>query len=193
MDDETGGHLVAAHLWEKGHRRIGIVYDTSYLPKRQRRDGAAAELVARGAPPRPEWVVAYEGPAPTGRAGAELDAFFARAGDRPTAFICTSDEEAMELYKAAERAGLKIPRDLSVVSFDNAHLAELPGIDLTSVDHPGQHMGELATQLLIDRILSPGIVSQTVSLIAPRLIERGSVQTVVSVHADASSPVGGSS
>ncbi len=191
LDDEAGGHLVASHLWAKGHRRIAILYDRSYLPKRRRRDGAVSELAARGAEPRPEWLIAYEGPAPAGRALAGMEAFFARDGDSPTAFICTSDEEAMELYKAAERAGRKIPRDISVISFDNAHLADLPGIDLTSVDHPGQHMGELATQLLIDRILNPGIVSRTVSLIAPRLMERGSVQTISS-HADASSLTGGS-
>jgi GntR family transcriptional regulator of arabinose operon len=183
MDDTAGGRLAAAHLLEKGHRGVGILYDRSYLPKRLRCDGAVAELASRGAEPRPEWMIGYDGPAPSGRALAAMDAFFARDGERPTAFICTSDEEAMELFKAAERHGLGIPRDLSVASFDNAQLAELPGIALTSVDHPGQHMGELATQLLLDRILNPGIASRTVSLIAPRLVERGSVKTI-SARAD---------
>ena len=81
----------------------------------------------------------------------------------------------MELYKAAESRGLRIPADLSVISFDNSSLAELPGISLTSVNHPGQYMGELATQVLLERILNPGIASQTTSLIAPALVERGSV------------------
>jgi len=190
MDDLAAGRLVAAHLAEKGHRRIGVLYDRSYFPKRLRSEGAVTELAARGVEPRPEWVVGYDGPAPAGRALAAMDAFFARDGEQPSAFICTSDEEAMELYKAAERHGLRIPRDLSVASFDNAQLAELPGIALTSIDHPGQHMGELAMQLLLDRILNPGIGSRTVSLIAPRLVERGSVKTV-SEHADASSQRGG--
>jgi GntR family transcriptional regulator of arabinose operon len=190
MDDTAGGRLVARHLWEKGHRAIGIVADQAYRPKRLRRDGAAAALAELGAAPRGEWMIGYEGPGPAGRAFAALDAFFARGGERPTAFICTSDEEAMELFKAAERHGLKIPRDLSVISFDNAEIAELPGISLSSVDHPGVYMGELATQLLIERILNPGIASQTVSLIAPRLVERDSVQTI-SVRADASQSRGG--
>jgi len=191
MDDLAAGRLVAAHLVEKGHRRIGILYDRSYFPKRLRREGAAAEFAARGAEQRPEWTVGYDGPAPAGRALAAMDAFFRSPDERPTAFICTSDEEAMELYKAAERHGLRIPGDLSVASFDNAQFAELPGIDLTSVDHPGQHMGELATQLLIDRILNPAVSSRTVSMIAPRLVERGSVKNV-SDHADTSPMRGGS-
>jgi len=191
MDDLAAGRLVAAHLAGKGHRRIGILYDRTYFPKRLRREGAEAELAARGAAHHAEWVIGYDGPAPAGRALAAMDAFFGRPGERPTAFICTSDEEAMELYKAAERHGIKIPEDLSVASFDNAQLAELPGIDLTSVDHPGQHMGELATQLLIDRILTPGVASRTVSMIAPRLMERGSVKNV-SDDAETSSIRGGS-
>ena len=91
----------------------------------------------------------------------------------------------MELFKAAERHGQKIPRDLSVISFDNAQIAELPGISLSSVDHPGVYMGELATQLLIERILNPGIASQTVSLIAPRLVERDSVAAAIQAPAGA--------
>lgn len=177
MDDAAGGRLVAAHLWEKGHRRIGILHDRSYLPKRLRRDGALAELTARGAEPRPEWVLGYEGPAPAGRALTVMDGFFARTEERPTAFICSSDEESMELYKAAESHGIRIPHDVSVISFDNSSLAELPGISLTSVDHPGQYMGELATQLLLEKSLNPGIACQTTSLITPRLVERGSVRT----------------
>ena len=81
----------------------------------------------------------------------------------------------MELYKAADTRGSRIPEDLSVISFDNSSLADLPGISLTSVDHPGQYMGELAVQILLERLLNPGVGSTTMSLIAPRLVERGSV------------------
>jgi len=190
MDDEAGGRLVAGHLWAKGHRKIGIVYDRAYRPKRLRRDGAVAALAALGARPREEWVLGYEGPGPAGRAFAAIDSFFARNGERPSAFICTSDEESMELFKAAERHGARIPSELSVVSFDNAQVAELPGISLSSVDHPGQYMGELAAQLLLERILNPGIASQTTSLVAPRLVERGSVRTI-SESADLESSGGG--
>jgi DNA-binding LacI/PurR family transcriptional regulator len=39
-------------------------------------------------------------------------------------------------------------------------------------------MGELATQLLLEKVLNPGVACQTVSLISPRLVERGSVRTI---------------
>lgn len=175
MDDTAGGRLVAAHLWEKGHRDIGILSDSGYLPKRLRKEGALALLSESGAAPQPQWILDFQGPVSAGRAAAALAGLFNSGSPLPTAFICTSDEEAMELYKAAEVHGVRIPKDLSVISFDNSSLAELPGIALTSVNHPGQYMGELATQVLLERILNPGIASQTTSLIAPALVERGSV------------------
>ena len=175
MDDRAAGRLVAAHLWDKGHRRIAVAYGGGYLPKELRRQGAAELLAERGQEVPPEWLIRCEQPVSSGKAFATLEAFLGIGTALPTALICTSDEEAVELYKAAESRGLRIPADLSVISFDNSSLAELPGIALTSVNHPGQYMGELATQVLLERILNPGIASQTTSLIAPALVERGSV------------------
>jgi GntR family transcriptional regulator of arabinose operon len=178
LDDAAGGRLVASHLWDKGHRRIGIVLDGGYLPKKVRREGAARFLSERGSQVPDDLVIPYEGPIHSGNLLRLLDGFLSRGGDLPSAFICTSDEEAMELYKAAEAHGVKIPGDMSVISFDNSSLAALPGISLTSVDHPGEYMGELATQLLLERIRNPGVACRTTSLIEPRLVERGSVRTI---------------
>ena len=178
MDDRAAGRLVAAHLWAKGHRDIGILCDCGYLPKKLRREGAEGWLAEAGATARASWRVSFEGPIHSGGAARALEAFFDSSGPKPTAFIATSDEEAIELYKAAERHKVKIPDELSVASFDNSSLAELPGISLTSVDHPGHYMGELATQLLLERVLNPGVASCTDSLVAPRLVERGSVKEI---------------
>jgi len=188
LDDRAGGGLVASYLWKKGHRRIGILFDRSYLPKRLRRDGAVDTLVSLGAEVRESWVLGYEGPGPTRRAFDAMSAFFGRGGERPTAMICSSDEEAVELLKAAELHGVRVPAELSVISFDNSHLADLPGISLTSVDHPGEYMGELATRLLLERIQNPGIPNQTTSLVKPRLVERSSVVDLSSGPAAAAGP-----
>ena len=183
MNDREGGRMAASHLWSKGHRRIAILHEGRYLPKTLRKDGALSYLAEAGAPVREDWVLSHDGPVSSAHARRLLDDFLGRPGEVPSAFICTSDEEAMELYKAAESHGIRIPHDVSVISFDNSSLADLPGISLTSVDHPGQYMGELATQVLLEKILNPGISCQTTSLIAPRLVERSSVRTI-STRAD---------
>ncbi len=178
LDDQAGGRLVAAHLWEKGHREIAILSDRGYLPKRLRVEGALEYLAEQGVRPGPERLLGYVGPVAGGGAQRELERFFASGQPLPTAFICTSDEEAVELFRAAQARGLRIPQDLSVISFDNSSLADLPGLSLTSVDHPGQYMGELAVQLLLDRLLNPTVAVRTTSFIAPRLVERSSVAEI---------------
>ena len=179
LDDHAGGRLVASHLLEKGHREIAVLYDRGYLPKRRRMEGAVERLAEAGARPGAQRLIGYDGPVSSGRALRGARGLLRRGGAAPpTAFICTSDEEAVELYRAAENRGLQIPRDLSVISFDNSSLADLPGVSLTSVDHPGQYMGELAVQLLLDRLLNPAAACRTTSLIAPRLVQRRSVAEI---------------
>jgi GntR family transcriptional regulator of arabinose operon len=180
MDDRQGGRLAAEYLYDRGHRRIGILADKSYYPKTIRKQGALSVLAERGVAVAPEWVLDFEGPVSSGRAFEVVDAYFSQARDLPTAFICTSDEESMEIYKAAEKRGLGIPADISVVSFDNSNLAELPGISLTSVNHPGQYMGELAARILLEKIIYPEVACRTTSLIQPRLVERSSVAEIES-------------
>jgi GntR family transcriptional regulator of arabinose operon len=178
LDDFAGGRMAAAYLYDRGHRRIGVLSDRSYYPKTVRREGALSLLAERGAAVVPERLLEYEGPVSSGHAFAVLDAYFSQARDLPTAFICTSDEESIELYRVAEKRDLRIPEDISVVSFDNSSLAELPGIALTSVEHPGQYMGELAATILLERIVNPEVDCRTTSLIQPRLVERGSVAEI---------------
>jgi GntR family transcriptional regulator of arabinose operon len=175
LDDLAGGRLAASHLWAMGHRRIGVLSDRAYQPKINRKSGALRFLEAAGAPVAAEWQLDFEGPVSSGRTFEAIDSFLARGTDRPTAFVCTSDEEAVELLKAAGGRGLRVPEDFSIVSFDNSELAVLPGISLTSIDHPGQYMGELATRILLEEVLNPKVSSHTTSLIQPRLVERGSV------------------
>ncbi len=180
MDDRAGGRLVAAYLWDRGHRRIGIVSDhpAGYYPKRMRVEGARALLEERGAAIPERWLLESAGPVLSGETLRVLSAFFERERDLPSAFICTSDEEAIELYKAAEKHGVRIPQDLSVIGFDNSPVAVLPGISLTSVDHAGQYMGELATRILLERIMNPSVNCDTTSVIQPSLVERASVATI---------------
>jgi GntR family transcriptional regulator of arabinose operon len=178
LDDHAGGRLAAAHLWEKGHRRIGVISATTYQPKMDRKEGALSFLRQMGARIPEQWLLGYAGPAFSLRIDEIIDSFFTREKELPTALICTSDEESIELYKMIEKHGLKIPKDISVVSFDNSSLAVLPGISLTSIDHPGQYMGELATKILLEKIMNPKVSCHTTSLIEPRLVERDSVAQI---------------
>jgi len=182
LDDRLGGREAVSFLWEKGHRRIGLFYQEDYYVKVLRKQGVEEFLREKGAPIRREWLVAFKGQGPTGEAPEAAERFFAAAHELPTAFVCSNDEDALHLMRAAERHRLKIPDDLSVVGFDNSNIAQLDKIALTSVHHPSFLMGENATNILLDEILHPELRFVTRTVVTPALVERSSVRAVQPVE-----------
>ena len=89
------------------------------------------------------------------------------------ALICMNDRLAFGAYQAAEEAGLKIPRDLSIVSFDNDEIAAYLRPGLTTVGLPHEQMGRRAVELLLgggtaEAHLIPMPVVERASIAAPR-------------------------
>lgn len=70
----------------------------------------------------------------------------------PGALLCFNDRLAMGAYQALQEAGLSIPSDVSVVSFDDATIAGWMRPGLTTFALPHRAMGKRAAELLIDRI-----------------------------------------
>ena len=71
--------------------------------------------------------------------------------DRPTAVFCLNDEMAAGAYTSAHEAGLTVPRDISVVGFDDAPIATRLWPPMTSVRLPLRDMGRMAGQMLPQR------------------------------------------
>lgn len=176
MDDLAGGRLAASHLYERGHRDIGIVHDSDYLPKIRRRNGMVELLAERGVEVPDEWQVSYRSPHNSVAVQARVHSALSVPDRRPTAFCCSSDDEAMDVIAAATEMGLTVPDDISIVGFDNATLASHGRVGLTTIDHPTRYMAELATNLLLHSIRHPEIVSRTVTSVRPRLVSRNSVR-----------------
>ncbi len=160
VDDEDGARRAAEHLLDLGHRDllvVGISYDPSVsqpsappggvLGRRLR--GYAAALGKRGVDLSPDRVLF---------APASLDGGMAalrrawEAGLRPTGVLAMSDVMAAGMLSAARELGLLVPRDLSVVGFDDLPLARLTHPPLTTVHQPVRRKGEEAARLLLEAI-----------------------------------------
>jgi LacI family transcriptional regulator len=89
-------------------------------------------------------------------AHAAVAAYLADGG-RPTAFICLNDRIAMGTYQAVVEAGLRIPDDVSVISFDGSDLASWLRPKLTSIAIPHFEMGRQAAELLLQPDVSPQV------------------------------------
>jgi GntR family transcriptional regulator of arabinose operon len=178
MNDRAGGRMAASYLWQRGHRRIGIVYHQNYYPKVLRMEGAR-EFLREADKVDEDWVIGYVRKKTPGEIREQISEVFATAAAQgrpfPTALVCTNDQEAIELIRVAREYKLELPQDLSVVSFDNSALADLPDLPLTSINHPSQYMGATAASMLLEKVRDRQIRTNTVSVIEPELIERNSV------------------
>jgi GntR family transcriptional regulator, arabinose operon transcriptional repressor len=178
MDDTAGGTTAAAHLWDRGHRKIGVFFQDDYMVKIRRMEGVYSYLERKSSIVRSEWIVKFRGQGPASGASMAAESFFRTACDLPTAFVCSSDEDALHLIQAAEKYNVRVPQDLSVIGFDNSSVAQLQRVSLTSVGHPGFSIGEMATNILLSKIFHPELRLVTRTLITPSIIERSSVQSL---------------
>lgn len=144
-----GGVTAVQHLLELGHRRIAMLRGYECLVDDARYHGYAAAITEAGIALDPSLVE---------RAGFRFEpAVLAaekilRLPDRPTGMFAANDLEALGVIEAARRLGLVVPRDLSVVGFDDSLLAATSSPQLTTVRQPFAEMGQVAHRLLIDQM-----------------------------------------
>jgi DNA-binding LacI/PurR family transcriptional regulator len=144
-DDVTGGRLATGHLLSLGHRRIGFVGDTArrmsatslgFTSSQHRLSGYRQALAAAGVGYDPGLVRR----GPFGPANAEaLTAGLLARPDRPSAIVAASDTQAMGVLIAADRCGIAVPGQLSVIGFDDIESAALLG--LSTVRQPLEDSG----------------------------------------------------
>ncbi|WHT19890.1 LacI family DNA-binding transcriptional regulator [Crossiella sp. CA-258035] len=149
VDEQVAGYLAARHLVELGHRRIGFVCGPARsLPSRLKRAGWSAALEEAGLPADPA-LVAH---APYGAAGGAAAMAGLLDGPRPTAVICSSDHMALGALREAHRRGLSVPRELSIVGFDDIPLAAYCSPALTTLAQPIEEMARAAVDELVQRL-----------------------------------------
>jgi GntR family transcriptional regulator of arabinose operon len=178
LDYTICGEMAAAHLWKKGHRKIAIFYQKDFLIKANRMKGVLEYLGRQEAPVRAAWIVGFNGQGPHSEASDAAERFLKTVRELPSAVVCGNDEDALRLIEAAERRGMRIPEDLSVIGFDNSDIAQLDKISLTSVDHPSFMIGEKAASILLDKLFHPETKFVTRTIITPTLVERSSVRSI---------------
>lgn len=149
VPDEVGGAVAAVtHLVEAGHTRIGFLNNDDDVPATRLRFAAYRNVLDDHGIPFDESLV-LSGPSETLPAYGLAHEILGRS-DRPTALFCYNDRMAMGAYRAASELRLEIPRDLSIVGFDNQELIAanlFPG--LTTVALPHYEMGAWAVETLV--------------------------------------------
>jgi LacI family transcriptional regulator, xylobiose transport system transcriptional regulator len=144
----NGGLAAARHLLEFGHRRIAMINGSpgEFVCCRAREDGYRAGLEAAAVRPDP----ALFRVAPLYMTGGLAEAAdLLRLTKPPTAIFAANDLQALGVYEAARRAGVRIPQDLSVVGFDDLPFVQWLGPPLTTVRQPLMQMGATAADMAL--------------------------------------------
>lgn len=180
IDDEAGGRLAAEHLVRLGHRRCAFVGDSdipSYtIRHEQRLEGYSQALRGVGIALPAEYIAL----APHGREQARRQAheLFGLA-EPPTAIFAASDQQAIGVLKAARERSLAVPRELSVIGFDDIDVAELVG--LTTIRQPLEESGRLAIEVLLSHLHDPRRSIQQIRL-PLQLLQRETTAPLTAEH-----------
>jgi LacI family transcriptional regulator len=147
MDDRAAAREVVEHLFALGHTRIGhIAGHPDHAASTHRRNGFFEAYAARGLPrPAPELIVQGEFTFKTGIEAAKL---LLDIDEPPTAIFAANDDMAAATCMEAQRRGLKLPDDLSVVGFDDAPIAAAIWPSLTTIRQPFDQMTQRAITAL---------------------------------------------
>lgn len=171
-DDVLGGYLATRHLIDLGHREIGLVAGPDHAPTAlARREGYRQALREAGIPETPEFVYLSTFSMESGEAAAEA---LLAGPRRPTAVFAVNDNTAFGFTSVIQRAGRRIPQDLSIVGYNDIPLVARLAVPLTSVRVPFREIASAAVEEVLNSINGGLVPAHRQRVLAPTLIPRAS-------------------
>lgn len=183
-DDRHAAQGVTRRLIALGHRRIAYLTacdtpdhqfrapaDINTGSVRRRIEGFLGVCQEAGLERMEEWVrVGAVTPERTHRIVTAM----LKSSERPTAIIASDSVIGLEVFKIRRELGLRIPEDLSLVSFHDADWTSVTTPPVTVVRQPVYNLGETAAKLLVER-LNGSRVEAILAVLQTEIVERASV------------------
>lgn len=149
-DGRQGGYLATSYLLSLGHRRIGcIVGPAGRTSSAERLAGYAQAMEESGTEVDPK-LISSANYHPD--AAYEIALKWLIGENPPSAIFASNDLMAMGALRAAAEAGRVVPRDLSLVGFDDIELASYTVPALTTIAQHQQKLAKVAINMLLERI-----------------------------------------
>lgn len=171
-DEVAGGAQAANLLIEAGHTHLTLLGGSRDKAATGRREQGVRQACAHAGVPLPHVI----------DTGWEIgDGYRAAVHElgrphRPTGILCANDRVALGVLMAALRLGLEVPRDLSVIGYDddeNVAPAAIPA--LSTIRLPHREIGAVAMRSLLNRLADPADMVQDVTLVPCVPVTRASV------------------
>ncbi len=148
IHDSLAAKTAVNHLLSIGRKRVAFLNGpTTYKYARERLDGYRSALIEAGI--GYDRSIISELPRISYNLALSAAHQILNSPVRPDAFFTASDTLGVAVMKASERLGLKVPRDVAVVGFDNIEISSMSTPSLTTINQPTTQLGMLAVDLLI--------------------------------------------
>jgi GntR family transcriptional regulator of arabinose operon len=186
-DNFHGTEIATHHLIKLGHKRIaylGPEHPERVRGQIDRKTGFLITCNRSGLSIPTEHIIEYDVPILETCKESDINNFHIRLKDifnkpnRPTAIVAYNDMWAQLTIKTARKLSFNIPKDLSVVGFDNSNTPLFSDIPLTTIDPKPNDIGEAIMDLLITKVENPNNHVKRSLLINPALIIRDSTAKV---------------
>ena len=173
VDDEDAAFKAVEHLIQTGKSRIAIIKETeSSIISEKRYMGYLRALKQYGIPTDDSIILSSEDLSI--EEGKKLTTILLGLKDRPDAIFAITDEAGVGAIQSIKKNKIKIPAEIDVAGFSNSAFSTIIKPNLTTIDQPGNRVGELAIKTLIDEINSPDEINHKTIQIKTNLIIRKS-------------------
>ncbi|MDN5704529.1 MAG: LacI family transcriptional regulator [Yaniella sp.] len=153
VDLAAGARVAVEHLIWHGHENIAMVEGTNATNAPDEREAGWAKALAQAG--------LQEGQIFTGpfsmEGGYQAGRRLAAARERPTAAFVSSDAQTIGLLRSLHEAGLEVPQDIALVSFDASFQSAYTWPALTAMHQPTMQMAEAAVSALLDKEAAPAV------------------------------------
>lgn len=174
-DEMDGIAQVVNYLTHLGHSRIAMLGGSDHITVTRNRQSAFRETMQRnGHAIHESWVISEGFSIESGVTAFER---LLQQGELPTAVMCINDLVALGVQKAARHHQIDVPKQLSVVGFDDVYLAALATPELTTVSHNYSALGRTTVETVLERISENSAPSST--LIKMELVVRNSCRSLL--------------
>ena len=147
LNDAEAARKAVNYLIEKGHKKIGAILKLDDGQGRLRYLGYIQAMYEAGLPvtdSRLVWIDTDE----SKQLSYCMDKIISRM-EQCSALLCYNDQVAFQLIRLLAERGIRVPKDLSVISIDDSDLALHSEVPITSLPHPKENLGAKAAENLL--------------------------------------------
>lgn len=173
LNERRGGYLATKHLIDTNHKNIVGIFKMDDFQGNERYKGFVEAHNDGALPVNPDYTLWFHTEDRRVKPMASVAELLEQ--DQPVdGIVCYNDQIAVSILNGLRGLGYDVPRDISIVGYDNSSLAVNATIGLTSVNHPKEQLGEAAAGLLLDLINGVADMSDQKKIMEPELIIRES-------------------